>query len=473
MDLGALVGPLSSVVAAPETQRAAERLLALSNPSAALTAAYGFLIQQRTLRQLLAHLEGAGGDLDAIEIPLDVFRTDSSPNRRGIWNVEREPPITARTLVDVAAHHRSLLAEPVRHLVAAGIECFCLVSGRAYEARYPDYRFRMEFDTDMIVPDFEAAASVTRTLVEAGYPLDTVRIDRIGASADGNVEIRRRVDGHLVSIGVLVGGYHAHRGPIFERAGHVELGGTSVRAACPEDLLVMLAARAERKRGFALVSFNDATVILGADGARMDWDVVCDAARNARLEAALVAVLDGAERVLGRPAVPVEARRSLERSAGQTGLGLARRVAADTTTFRTRRDAGADRITRRIWGGLVAARQQRRPERQSTSGRYLLALQRRILAAQLTGSERSRRPPGLGDRVARLVRTRCGTLCELAPDAAPDTRCLGARAGWAGPPPATARLRRIAESFAPLQAEHDCRRLSFGLAASPRDVGRR
>ena len=134
----------------------------------------------------------------------------------------------------------------------------------------------------------------------------------------------------------------------------------------------IVAAFGSVKRGFALVSFNDAAVILGADGARMDWDVVCDAARNARLESALFAVLDGAERVLGGPAAPAEARRSLERSAGRTALGLARRVAAATTTFRTRRDSGADRLRQRIWGGVVAARQQRHAVRKVRTERHAI-----------------------------------------------------------------------------------------------------
>jgi len=461
LELAVLARDLSSVIPSAATQRAAQRFLEMPDPSAVLGRVYGFLVWQRTLRTALAHLEAAGADLKALEVPVQAFRKTFPSNYPTVWKVDREPPVTASDLVDIYTVHRRLLAAPVDALVDAGLDRFGLVSGRAYESRYPLYVHRVEFDTDIVAADMAAGLDVMEALAGAGYPLDSIHIRRLGARPDATFEIGRWQGDHLVSIGVLVGGYHAHRGPICDRTEPIVFRDRPVPTARPEDLLVMLAARAERKARFALVNFNDAAVILDTDGARLDWDMVAVTAEASRLKATLAVVLGRAQRVLGRSVVPAEVWSWLTRG---TGLprAVTERVASTGVAPGVLRTWSVDNFTVRAWRAMVLFRQRGRPEGQSLSSNALIRAQRRILDRQVKAI-RSGRPPSWRDRPLTTLRTRSGAMCEVAPHLASTERCISIHGGWHGSQRASTRLREVADGLARVSEDHRCGRLRFDL----------
>ncbi len=449
----------------PRTERAARDFLSLPDPSLALGRIYPHLVWQRTLRTALGHLESAGADLDSLEIPVEAFRRTFPRGVPRVWKLDREPPITAGDVVEIYTTHRALLGRPVELLAQAGVDRFILVSGRAYEARYPHYVHRAEFDTDLVAPAMDAGFSILSVLERNGYPFDTLRVRRLGSSPDATFEIRRWEQDHLLSVGVLVGGYHAHREQLYERGDFVTFRGQEVRAARPEDLLVMLAARVESKRQFGLVNVNDAAVILDSDGMNLDWDLVGAAASTAGLHTTLAVILVRAEALLDRSVVPHSVMQRLKRSSSRIGRMLTRRVADATVALEPVRRPSVDALALGAWkaGGLV--RHLRRPHAPSLTSNALLAVEKRVLTKELAAL---RRGPAVSPalRIAASTRRRSGVICEIAPAFAASERCMLAIRGWRGSRAARERLLAMADLLSSGREPHRCGSIRFDLSAS-------
>lgn len=463
MDLGLLAAQLSSEFPSPATRSAAARFLSLSDPSAALGKIYRFLVWHHTLRTALGHLEAEGADLAALEIPVQTYQETFRGHGQAVWNLDVGLRITARDLVKIYALHRRLLTETIEQVSDAGVDRFTLISGRAYHARYPHYEHRVEFDSDIVVPDISAALQVMRALEPRGYRLERLSVQQFGDSPSAKLMLQRAESGHLVSLDVLVGGYHAHRGLIYERSDPVASEAGVFRVARPEDMLVMLAARIERKGTFTFFNFNDAAVILDTEGSQLSWDLVCDTAAAAGLSVTLAVLLRRAEVVLGRSEVPAEARERLE-SGLTAGIRrkLTEKVADAKLTFGVHGRGGSSEIAMRSWRIAVHTRQQLRADTPSITSRAILTAQRRILLKQLRVI-RSGRDQTRVDQAMAYARTRSGVLCEVSTRLAASHGCIATQSSWHGSTSARSLLTDLAAQLEPRTSDHLCSRLQFHL----------
>ena len=450
---------LSRPFPSPATRAAAERFLA-ADASLAFDQAYDFLVWQRTLRIVLGHLEDAGADMDALGIAAARFRQTFPRGYQPVWDVDVASRVSLRRMLDIYETHRRLLASPVGSLVDGGLDQFTLLSGRAYEARYPGYSGRVEFDTDLIAPDIATAMSAATLLDRSGFALDTVRVRRLGSNADATVEIRRRTEGHLVSVGILVGGYHGFRGPIHELAEIREFQGRPMRVPIPEHLLLMLAARVERKQSFAIVNINDAAVILSEDGATIDWDLVVSEAWTSRLGTTLAAILTHTVGLVGEEAIPESVITALVRGHMSRLRWVTHISRAD---MRLGEAKAKDRLVRRLWLAELGRRRLQRPDTLGPWPRALIPLQRRILTRQLRSASSGAAVRTL-DRLETRLRTRTGAFCELAPHLAGGPTCLSRFGPWSGSAQAQALVAACAGDVDAPRGPHRCKRMLFDLS---------
>ncbi len=462
--LAGILRRLSAVYPSERTETAAAEFLALDDPGKALGRALRFLVWQRTMAVALGHLEAAGADLDAILVP--AGRVGGVFPRTQVWTVSDTGPVSARRLLDVTARHKELLAEPLATLMTAAVGGFVVLSGRSFQVAYPAYTTRIEFDTDLLTQDLPSGAAVASTLHEAGYKLGYLRISRLGQAPHASFSSSRQVGEHHVSVGVLVGGYHGHRGPIVSRSRSFPWRGGTVQVPAAEDMLVMLAARVVRKRQFAFVNYNDAAVVLTEEPG-LDWDLVTHSARAGGLQSVLSVVLDRAEEIVGRPVVPPSAWGNLDRRRTDRAAHVLTRAVSDPSERLSAEDSRisqvAVRMRRRLWTGPADVRLARAgvaPGRWKSARRRLeLALYRRQLARATD--------PGVSvsvvDRAARWLRPHCGSLCEVVPGLAATGSCLallGARP-WRD---ATGdELRRLGALLTAESAVHNCDRYRFEL----------
>jgi Uncharacterised nucleotidyltransferase len=455
---------LSAVYPSEQTAAAAAEFLALDDPGAALGRALRFLVWQRTLAVAIGHLEAAGADLDAILVP--AGRVSRVFHHTQVWTISDAGPVSARRLLDVVARHKELLAEPLVTLMTAGVAGFVVVSGRSFQVAYPAYTTRIEFDTDLLTADLLSGAAVASALHEAGYPLGSLRIARLGQASHAAFSTGREVGEHHVAVGVLVGGYHGHRGPIVPRSRSVPWRGGTVRVPAAEDMLVMLAARVVRKRQFAFINYNDAAVILTEEPG-LDWDVVTDSARAGGLQSVLSVVLARAEEIVGRPVVPPHAWRNLDRTRTDRA---ARRLAWAVSDPSGKLSADESRIgkmavgmRRRLWTGPADMRLARAgvaPGKWSSVRRRLeLALYTRQLSrATAPGASVS-----VVDRAARWFRPRCGSLCEVVPGLAATASCIALLGGRPWNDATGDELRRLGALLPGDDDGHRCDRYRFQL----------
>ncbi len=457
--LRALCAALSSPFPTVVTRNAADEFLS-SNGGRRLDDVFHHLVWQRTLPTVLGHLAAAGADLDRLTVQPERLRNTFPRGYKPIWDLDTAGPLAATHILEIYAAHRRLLAEPVEVLAGAGFDGCTLLSGRAYQARYPHYDTRVEFDTDLMAPDITTALHAAALLEAAGYDLDTLRVRRLGEAPDGTVEIRRQVPGHRVSVGILIGGYHGHRIRAHKDAETIDFNDRRVRVPSPEDLLVMLAARIERKQTFALVNVNDAAVILSTDGDRLDWDHVLAAARAARLETTLGVVLHHAHDLLGESVVPEATTIALGGSKSMLHRIAMRVAAADMSC---EEPSTAERAAKRTWRIDVLRRHLQRDESASLGSEAARRLQRTILKRQVRSLVRAGNVHSL-ERAATRARTRVGAFCEIAPHLAGTTGCMSQLGPWRGSARARALLRACADEIEPADGPHRCSRLIFDLS---------
>ncbi|CAN5397876.1 MAG: nucleotidyltransferase family protein [Acidimicrobiia bacterium] len=467
--LSSLCHRLSAVYPSDATRAAANEFLALEDPSAALDQALSFLAWQRTLRIALTHLDDAGGDLDQLRMSGERLRRVFGDRRR-VWTISGASSFTARQLLDLLTHHKQLLAEPIELLLRTGVDGFVTLSGRGYEAAYPGYTTRAEFDTDVLAPDLEAGAGIASVLHDGGYPVEKARFVRLGPIPKAVFEHRRHVGDHLVSVGVLIGSYHGHQGPIADRSRLVPWRGMELRVPAPEDMLVMLAARVVRKQQFAFVNFNDAAVVVNEEGAdNLDWDLVAHQATDGGLESVLAVILEGAERVIGRPVVPSAVWTDLDRP---RFAPLVRRMARSVAHPTMNPAAGEDRTSRlvgrarsRLWVSVVNARQVRAGVEPGLLGTIRRRVETAIYTRQLrrvtTGEAVTK-----VDRIMKRLRPGSGALCELDISLGGGPRCISQLGGRTKDDEAGRILRKLAAGVPRLGADHRCDTYRYELGAS-------
>ncbi len=422
MDLGILLARLSGPFDTDDSVTAAHEFLALPDPSATLDRSYGFLLWQRTLRQVLSNLARTGFDLELISIRASTFAATFPKGYPPKWAYRLDSDPTARQLCDILERHKELQGIPLTLLTRMGQDEFVAVSGRAYQALYPTYSNRAEFDTDLVAPDLESAMSMVKSLTSSGYGLESVRVRRLGESADASIEVRTEISNHTVSIGILVGGYHSYRNPLLPTAVFVDWVGQRLRVPRPEDLLLMLAARVVRKSKFALVNFNDAAVVLRHDGSSIDWVQLCEHATRFRLEPVLSVLLARGQVLAGEPVVPLQVWDQLQGGGWRRSLSrLSGRIANPVLELGSSRGpADNPHLASRLWVGAVRLRQHRSEHFERVGDVLAARIGRNVYRRQLRQVRAGSGHPRLG----RNLRPRCGAFCEISPHLAAGEGCL-------------------------------------------------
>lgn len=307
-DLASLTASLSFPFVNAESQGAAQAVATATNAEDVLGGLLSRLLAGKSLHTALVHLENAGMDLDRFHPPPEQCTTTWPPDMDFIWPLNppsfvfrpnprpprRSAPVSTESgtgLVRILQRHRKLLADHVLMMLNdVGPERFVLLSGRAFEVRFPDYDTRMSYDTDVRIPSLEDAAEVIRVgCNELGGQLAFLHL-RAGTSVTARGALVWERSGHLVTFGFAVGGNQENA--LWRRSEALRWRGQAVRAISPEDLLLQTAAKHRMGVGFTLANISDVQVILASG--ELDFTYIAEQARSNHLSIPLLAILAAA-----------------------------------------------------------------------------------------------------------------------------------------------------------------------------------
>ena len=453
---------LAPVYPTDGTRAAAAELLALDDPGDALGRALWFLTWQRILWLTLDRLEEAGADLDEIAVSGDKVRQIFA-SRVPLWTYPPDVRTTCLDLRRTLARHKALLAEPVEALMRSDHEAFIAVSGRAFEAAYPSYATRSEFDTDLLVPRLDDGIRLAHLLHDVGYGLHHARVLGLGPKPEAMFQHRRAVGNHLVGIEVLVGGYYSHKGAITARSRLVPWRGGMLVVPAAEDMLVMVAARVVRKRQFDFVNYNDVAVILREEGASLDWDLVTRIAGDVGVGSVLARLLVGTAHGLGpRPFPPAVWKELARHPLDRAIKPLTARVSDPTTRFinspSTRRD-----LRTAAWRGALRVRQVAAGVEPNPLAKIRRRAEHNLYVRQLRRIAKADAKSSVIGRIGRWLRPRCGALCEVDPALAGGERCLSSLGTRPWDDSAGRQLRLLAAQVPTTAGAHRCDDYRFEL----------
>jgi hypothetical protein len=189
--------------------------------------------------------------------------------------------------------------------------------GRAIEGLCPDYARlpRPKHDVDVFAADLGAGLHVLNGAWEKlGFELQECRTC---PGDDGWIThltlFRVSPENHVVRIDLLAGGRPSspyrwaapRRYPqLAARSRWAEWDGRRVRVPSPEDVLLMLAEKAQLRAAPTLRDFGDARYLLTTLGGHLNWDYLTTAARDGGLGSTLHALAREAERREARRLVP-------------------------------------------------------------------------------------------------------------------------------------------------------------------------
>ncbi len=323
-DLMQLGWALTSPFEDEQTRRACDEILGSSDPSAVMQGLYRVLISEKGIRAALGQLERAGADLDKLSISSDVVRKTFPMNLHPIWSLPAGSRLTLRQLANVLTRHHDLLWQTTLEVSRTlGSQRFVLLSGTAIESLFPDYKERTAFDSDLWVPGLAEGLDALEVLVkDLGFTLKAARLKHVGSKYHIDADVCKKVDGYEVDLGLLGGEYHSYSESLDQRAVKVRRESQMLRAASPEDLLVMRAVLVRERHRIQMVSAGDAAVILRGTSS-LDFSLVRHLSRTYGLDVEL-GVLLGHVDARWPGTVPTELR-GLIRSAPQFYLTLFRR----------------------------------------------------------------------------------------------------------------------------------------------------
>jgi hypothetical protein len=421
--------------------QAARELLALRQPSKVLEGLYPELVAHRILTNVVAHLERAGGDVEALSVSQDTFRTTwplaalFPPHHPGLAG-----EVTLGTLRDLLEGHRRALDEEMAFLVDAMPEgSFMALTGRAFRAGYPDYGLRMEYDADLFLWDVDAGIRMLDALrSERSCAMHSARLFRREGRWHAELHTARQSpDGRELHVDIVVGakmGRGRAIGPEPRRGRARSTGwlGRTLLIPAPEDMLLWSAVQQRRRATLSLRDLNDARIVLEADAAGIDWDRLCGAAVRFGVAQGIERLIAEAERATSRGLAPEEVHARLVPAAASGGprLDVGIRTAASET--------GAGRVVipefilagrRRRRGARAILSQARRvaragPRAARRATRAKMAVRMLVLRARLARSRSVAAAWAL--RVLRHVGRGSGSLCELRASPKPpgDDFCL-------------------------------------------------
>jgi hypothetical protein len=262
--LKALAWALNSPLEDELTRSAARMVLGASDPSMVMSDVFPILMGQKGIRAAIGHLSRAGADLEELSIPTATVCNNFPMSRQRLWPVPSGARWTLADLSRVFTRHAELLWKATTELIRRmGSERFVLLSGRATESIFPEYKERLGFDVDLWLPKLSDGLEALEIMVRQwDYRIKFVRLEDIGAEPRLAAAVRKPVDGYLVSVGIVTSGYHFFKEPLHQRSVRVREESQNLQAASPEDLLVMLAVRVQKRRSVQMVNIADAAMIL-------------------------------------------------------------------------------------------------------------------------------------------------------------------------------------------------------------------
>jgi hypothetical protein len=504
---------LSAAAENDASSQAARAVLAAPDPGAELDGIYRGLLRQRMLLAAIAHLERAGADLERLGVSAELYRRSWPLN--SLFPTPGEPPGTRISLASIRSslqtHGRLLqgLAARVTDIEKGAV----LLFGRAFDAAYPSYRHRLDYDVDVLVSDMDTAERLlARLRTDLGFILGACKVSRSGGLWLGRLGLEASgPERHLLHVDLIVGGWPAGPGtllppwplrPVVERAREVACRHGRAMVPAAEDMLLMLGAKISRHLVSPLVvpsgglirrDVADALSLLSAERDAFDWDSVARSAAALSCSGVLHRLVRDAEAQAGRALAPagVLARLAPGPLEGRF-LAMAAR-AAEQEEGEPRAAGGSSwKLVLRLWPGYALFQHLRNTRRRLAGLAHVLGdrvnevlwrVERRLRAS--TRPARRRLVP-----VLRRLRPGFGSICELDPGpAVPEDTLCPSHAARAGHPLALdaeaarvlhairrllpgsaelARLRAAAGAHLEWRFSHHCERILFRVDGASR-----
>ncbi len=450
---GRLLRALASPVDDEPSLDAAVQVLSSPDPRAVLEAMYPDLVAHRVLTNAIHHVERAGGDVDAVGVSNDVFRTTwplaalFPPDHPGLSG-----DVSLATLRRLLAEHRRALDDELAFLMETmSAESFMALTGRAFRAGYPDYSIRMEYDADVFAWDVDAGlAMLDAVRSKRACTMHSARVFRREGGWHADIHTARRdADGRELHVDIVIGAKMGRARaigpePRRPRARLLRWGQGELLVPAPEDLLLWAVVQQRRRATLSLRDLNDARTVLVADRAAIDWDHLCSAATRFDVAHLVARLLTEAERATGERLAPEDVHGRLA-AAAPAGGGPALEVAIRTAASET--SAGRAVIPQFILAGRGRRRDVRQFVRRVTaavraeprtawrSARASAGTRLLLGRARLAGS-RARGSAALL-RVVRRLDLGYGSLCELRtrPKVPGEDFCLSRTAAGGRPLP--------------------------------------
>ncbi|NND02240.1 MAG: hypothetical protein HKN91_05585 [Acidimicrobiia bacterium] len=323
MQIGAIAASIGSPNRSEAALRAARFIARADDRESVFAKVFPKLMADKTIHSALVHLDTVGCELDSLRVPSErylstwplsldldwpldppsfVFRPAERPARRPAVPAG----VTAAHVLATLRRHRKLLGDYTGALIdEIGPDHFALLSGRAFEALFPEYETRTEYDTDVLVPSLASAAAIVAAACgPLGGQLTSLHFRR---APDGGIGLRGSiawiVERHLVTFGFEVGGTRGvSSNQLWERTIVVPWRDTFARAVTADDLLLLLAAKHRMGRGFKAADIADLEILLSTS---LDIGYIARAAETNRVRIALLALLKTARGVEAGRLAPI------------------------------------------------------------------------------------------------------------------------------------------------------------------------
>lgn len=344
----------------------------ISGPDRALTELVNAAVRQRCVLRVARQLEDQGVDLAAIQVGRAALASAKLPIF--LLGMDTEGPVDLGTVRDLLVRHREVLLDVVSDLALAHPREFVVVYGLGLSLVSDRPAERESSDLDLYIEQHSQAALVLDHLVANWGVTLAGSTDGRGAGSDLTAwKASTQVDGHAVLIDGFTAGRpssgHQWIPPLrlpamFGNTTEVTLASGGVALVpSPEDMLVMLAEKIQRKGDFSIRRMSDALALTKGDVA---WDEVLAHCGDVHVGLGLDWIVTQLERVSpGR--VPSEVREQT-RLAGWERWAQRMMQASNPTTRRRARS-----LHRRWWvTRYVASHSNRRQALiEVGSGRYL------------------------------------------------------------------------------------------------------
>jgi hypothetical protein len=409
---------------------AASAVLGSADPNEEIDRLYPLLVRHKSLTNAMSHLERAGGDLQRLTISWDRFRSTwpLAPLLPGVR--EDGGRVSLAMIRDHLEDHFRRLERALLELVdLTGEDQFLPIGGMALRVAYPDYSDRMGYDVDVFAHDLHTGLRLLECLRSAmGFALNRCRVSRAGGHWAAVFQtFRSGEDGHDVHVDLMAGGHPVgpgviplwFRAPLVDRARSARLEDHVLLVPSPEDMLLVMAVREQRKRAFSRRDINDAGFVLKREGRLLDWDYLCSSARSHGVAGVLLELAGEAERLTGERLVPplVRARLAPPRLEGR----LLAMAAAGGTPERRTLSGSAVGVLRRGWPVLWSFRYVRREKGRVGAVAGLLSARLQARAFLVTSRGASSKSPAarLLLPVTARLHPRLGSLCQARREPVP------------------------------------------------------